>query len=194
MCGRFFVDAKNREIDRLLEALPPCSPAVRLGEVFPTQIALTLILKNQRIMPMAMSWGFPRRDGKGSIINARAESALNKPMFSKALRHNPLVVPVTGFYEWKSASGQKRKEKFLFSPADSSLLYLAGFWSEFEDDQGIISPHFTILTCDADAFMREWHDRMPVTIQASELKTWLEGKNRQEFLDRCVSALAVIKD
>lgn len=182
MCGRFFVDAKNREIDRLIESLSPDSPPVSFGEVFPTNNALVINLGNNSPAPQSMVWGLPRWDKKGAIINARSETALEKPMFRDALLNRPLVIPASGFYEWKKADGCG-KEKYFFS-AREPLLYMAGFWKEMKDDLGEVRPYFTILTTAANAAMSGYHDRMPVLLREEEKLPWLYGENRKIILSR----------
>lgn len=182
MCGRFFLDAKNREIDRLLEALPAGEPPVRRGEVFPADMALTLAHEGGSVRPRAMRWGFPAGNAKGVIINARSETALSRPMFSMALRRHPAVIPATGFYEWQALAGSKRK--LLFGHADGSPLYLAGFWDSFADGHGCNSRRFTILTTAANDSVRFCHDRMPVLLGKDECEPWLEGRNLLDVLRR----------
>lgn len=191
MCGRFFVDAKNREIDRLLESLPSDSPPVKLGEVFPTDFALVMSCENREIAARAMSWGFPRWNAKGVVFNARAESALEKPFFRKSLLERPLAVPGSGFYEWKSDPGQKRKDKYLFK-GDAPVLYLAGFWNVFSEVD-IPRRCFTILTTAANESMMPFHDRMPVLLHADEVQLWLEGKDREGFMRRIPFAVRAEK-
>ncbi|MBD5641472.1 MAG: SOS response-associated peptidase, partial [Desulfovibrio sp.] len=93
MCGRFDIDLSNRDIDRYVSQLPCGSPPPKQGEIFPGNNALTLIMRDGAVSPESMSWGFPRRDGKGVVFNARAETALQKPMFRQALIHYPAVIP-----------------------------------------------------------------------------------------------------
>lgn len=184
MCGRFFLDAKNREIDRLLEELPLEGAPVKTGEVFPTETALVLAKEKGQIKPEAMSWGFPRHDAKGVVFNARSESALHKPFFARALINHPAIIPVSGFYEWKEEPGQKKKIKYLFYDRSGDLLYLAGFWKTFSDSGGLKVPCFTILTKDANQFMRPYHSRMPVLLDRKDLSSWLDGTDRRGTLER----------
>lgn len=176
MCGRFFVDAKNREIDRLLESLPPDSPPVKLGDVYPSESALVLRMERDKVAPQAMRWGFPHYDGKGVIFNTRAETAPVKPMFADSFSRRPVAVPCNGFYEWQSVSGHKRKNKYLFRQNDGSLLWLAAFWKLFSP-HGCAQPlaHFIILTREANSFMRHYHNRMPVLLDYDEVVLWLNG-------------------
>jgi putative SOS response-associated peptidase YedK len=109
-----------------------------------------------------MSWGFPKWDGKGVIINAKSETVREKKMFSKPFDGQRCVIPSTGFYEWRAADGLK--EKFRFNAAGSKMLYMAGVFS----DGG-----FVILTRAANEFVSDVHNRMPVVLYKNELARWL---------------------
>lgn len=193
MCGRFLVDAKNREIDRLLEALPPDSPPVKLGDIYPTDTTLALALENGEGMPKAMAWGFPAPGGKGVIFNARAESALTKPMFANSLRARPAAIPANGFYEWQAVAGRKRKNKYFFSSEDGKILYLAGFWNNFPRGARAPAAHFTILTTMANESISPYHSRMPVLVAAGEVGAWLRGENLHSVLARAPVELCAEK-
>ena len=57
-----------------------------------------------------MGWGFPRFDGRGLLINARAETAAERRTFRECVLHRRCVIPAKGFWEWN-----KFKEKFSLS-------------------------------------------------------------------------------
>lgn len=192
MCGRFFVDAKNREIDRLLAMLPEDAPAVKLGDVYPSDRALVLRRREGEIVAEAMSWGFPRREGKGLIINARGETVNEKPTFKFAARKNPLAIPASGFYEWESVVGQKGKNKYLFKKADEGILYLAGFWRAYEEEDAA-KRRFVILTETANADVSFCHERMPVLLGEKEIRGWLWGEYARESLNANFPALLAVK-
>lgn len=186
MCGRFNLNGSAKEVLSILEELShePGADAVKTGEIFPTDIVPVLTQTEGAVRPEAMVWGFPRWDNKGVIFNARAETALSKPLFRNALLHYPAVVPTTGFYEWKTTLGQRKKIKYLFSDPQAEVLYLAGFFNFFNEKYGPVPRRFTILTTDANASMAAYHNRMPVLIRHSEREAWLSGCRLESFLNR----------
>lgn len=188
MCGRFDIDLSNKDIDRYVSQLPAGSPPLKQGEIFPTNNALTLIMHDGKPTPAAMAWGFPRWDGKGVLFNARAETALQKPMFKKALLQFPAVIPASGFFEWKQDPDTALKEKFRFTAPEGRLLYLAGIWNLFPNEGA--PNRFTILTTAANSSMLPYHSRMPVLLQPNELELWLNGAIRNEVLARTPEGVA----
>ena len=77
MCGRYYIDSDEPAMGTMLSALSPEAP-IHGGEVFPSNMA-PVITRHGELTTML--WGFPRFDGKGLIINARSETAAEKPMF-----------------------------------------------------------------------------------------------------------------
>ena len=64
-----------------------------------------------------MKWGYQLPSTL--VINARAETALEKPLFRESVRSRRCLIPSTGFYEW---DGQKRKYLFTL-PGEGVTLY-----------------------------------------------------------------------
>ena len=184
MCGRYYIDTeeenvKTRAILAELERRRlPMSDQVRVGEVYPSQIA-PVILSEDAVGPTVrpMKWGFPRVGG-GMVINSRSEKADYTPMFQRAVRERRCLVPVSWFFEWRRNSGVKTKDKFAFSLQEAQkgeLMYLAGVYGQFLGGfEGTGYDGFAILTREADEQMNPYHDRMPVILQDERLKkAWL---------------------
>lgn len=189
MCGRFDVDARDPQIRELAAKLSSPGMAVKLGEVFPGNLAMGITPENGVAAVRPFHWGFPKKESKGLIINARAESALQKPMFAAALKKHPIAIPATGFYEWRPNPETMRKDKFLFSIPNEDVFYLAAFARLFED--GSAPEAFVILTTEANASMLPYHHRMPVLLTAQEVDVWLKGERAGDFFNRPQPGLEV---
>ena len=112
MCGRYsLAPEQSKEIAQIVAEVQARfgAASIHTGEIFPTNAAPILLPDGQKMTPKPMTWGFPSFKGKGVIINARGETALDKPMFRRSLLERRCIVPTTGFYEW---DGQKRKYHF----------------------------------------------------------------------------------
>jgi len=107
MCGRYLIDDEAyADILQILHDLNAAQDRINMdniskGEVFPTNIAPVFVRDGVE----AVKWGFPHWKNSGVIINARAETALEKKMFGKPLRERRCVVPSSGFYEWGHSCG-----------------------------------------------------------------------------------------
>lgn len=160
MCGRYtFYDNENEELAALLRQMQNIDE-IKTGEIFPTNKAPII---GQSRQPEAVTWGFPNFRNKGVIINARAETAPEKPMFRSSLFERRCVIPSSGFFEWDS-----EKQKHLFTLPGEKVLYMAGFWNEFQGEK-----RFVILTTAPNDSIVNIHNRMPVVLPKSKVGRWL---------------------
>jgi len=70
------------------------------------------------------------------MINARAETVASKPAFRRAFATRRCIVPVDGFYEWKSIPGQKRKQPYFIHRPDGEPYAFAGLWEQWHGTLG----------------------------------------------------------
>jgi putative SOS response-associated peptidase YedK len=110
------------------------------------------------------------------LINARSETAAEKPSFRSALRRRRCLVAADGFYEWAPPARGRRgpKQPYLFRSRDGSLLAIAGLWEQWRDPEGPLLETCTLLTTEANAAVREVHDRMPVLLDPDDFGAWLD--------------------
>lgn len=141
-----------------------------------------------------MNWGlipswFKDSDYKeiaSMTLNARVETIDEKASFKHLIHRQECIVPSTGFFEWKTI-GKEKIPYFIHSAADS-IFSMAGLYDLWLDPAlGTVRKTFTILTCPANELMAEIHNtkkRMPVILDSSQEKLWLEGNlNPKEFID-----------
>lgn len=170
MCGRYSLAPE--ESGEIMEIVRQAQDRIKTGEIFPTNAVPVMIEAGEEILPEVMEWGYPRFQGKsGQIINARSETAAERPMFRKSLYERRCVFPTTGFFEWGLMPDGK-KQKYRFNLPGSRALYLAGLWNEFAGERKCV-----ILTTAANASMEGIHDRMPVVLTRTELEAWIRDTN-----------------
>lgn len=174
MCGRYYVsDDTAREMEKMVRYMDRKLAIYRSGDVSPSGMATVLMQPENSLAAVDMKWGFPGYDGKSLLINARAESVLEKQTFQESVHRRRCVIPAGGFYEWN-----KKKEKFTFQRTDQAhLLFMAGCYNLYDGEK-----RFVILTTQANASMAPVHERMPLILEKSEMESWLSD-------DGCVEAL-----
>lgn len=180
MCGRYYVDDDTaREIEKLVRQVDERLKETKAGDICPTQMAPILVEEQGKLTCKWQRWGMlmpGEKDNAGKIlINARAETAVERPIFRENLKTHRIVIPAAGFYEWNRA-----KEKNRFYRKEDKLLFMAGLYGHYEDGE-----RFAILTTAANESMQPVHDRMPLILDRSEVAAWLkDGDNTKLFLGK----------
>jgi putative SOS response-associated peptidase YedK len=141
--------------------------------IAPTQSAPIIYLELGQEKFAAAQWGLlgdlgAKAANKYSTINARIESAADKPMFKQAWQQRPCIVPASGYFEWK-AYGTQRQPYFI-DDAENDFLWLAGLWDPATATRPLC---FTVLTTAANASLEKIHDRMPVLLTPQQAQLWL---------------------
>ncbi len=108
-------------------------------------------------------------------MNARLETAAEKPAFREAWRQRRALVPVTSFFEHQHREPDQKIPFRLFLPA-RRLFYLAALW---EPPVSTAEPTFTIGTVEARGEPRRVHNsrqRMPLILDEISGLAWLRGE------------------
>lgn len=176
MCGRFTLTVDPEQLATAfgLTTVPDFEPRYNVA---PTQDALVITAERSDVAQF-MRWGLIPSWSKDAamgakLINARSETAAEKPSFRTALRKRRCIVPISGFFEWQ-AQGSGKQPFYITSP-ESSVLALAGLWESWRDPaSGQDVRTFTILTTAANEFMRAFHERMPVILHPEDRAVWMD--------------------
>lgn len=181
MCGRYTLTRTSlRAVAEALEADVDAADEAAYRpryNVAPTDVAWIVVHEGGRRRIAAARWGFPqeygpRRDDPVGLINARAETAADKPTFRDAFVRGRCGVITDGFFEWGGAKGHR--QALWFHTPRRELLILGGLWRErVDDDTGECERRFTVLTTEANAVVSPAHSRMPAILPASTLGRWL---------------------
>lgn len=174
VCGRYYVDDETaREIEKLVKEIDDRARWDRLtGDIHPTQEAPVLVGRQNQVKLAWQRWGFSGFQGKGVIFNSRSETALHKRMFRESIQRRRAVIACTWFYEWNKA-----KEKVAFFRKDSPVLFMAGFFNTFGEEE-----RFVILTTAANSSVAPVHDRMPLILERDEIRDWILDDEKFEAM------------
>ena len=116
-------------------------------------------------------------DFGAKTINARSETASQKPAFRAAFRYKRCLIPADGFYEW-AGSGRK-KQPFFIHLENRKPFAFAGLWESWTGADGSVLETCTILTTEANEKLSKLHHRMPVILPQDSYADWLNpAENR----------------
>ncbi len=127
---------------------------------------------------------------KYSLINAKGEEITEKRSYAEPFKARRLIVPLSGFFEWKRDG--KIKRPFAIHLKDQKIMSVAGVWEEWRSKDGEVIDSFSIITISANSYMEEIHNRMPVILDAKDEARWMNPENSdikalQDLLKSCPS-------
>lgn len=192
MCGRFTQLRSWAELHELLDLIgAPLNLRPRYNVAPSQDVAVARATGEGRTLAM-LRWGlipgWARDPTIGhKLINARSETAAEKPSFRSAFRHRRCLIPADGFYEWQRRAGTR--QPWLFGLRDGAPMIFAGLWERWTVPEGAAltgslaerSPGeavetCTILTTAANPTVAPVHGRMPVILAPDAWDAWLAGE------------------
>jgi putative SOS response-associated peptidase YedK len=196
MCSQYTLKTTTDQIFNELTAFEPglsvSTPkqTIQLDHrYFPSSIAPVLVLDRNylKLTPMKFSlvpsWS---KDSKVKFAthNARIETILDKPTWSKPFESKHCVIPLTGFFE-SVYDGPLQGNVIQFQDPDQGVLYAAGiydFWTDLEENEKSFFS-FSILTREPSPFiLKHGHDRTPIFLQKSFVSKWLNLKMEDKVM------------
>ena len=189
MCCRYYLKENDPELAPLLEAamksqLMPRfqkvhpAPLVRSGEVFPTSL-VAAVASDRQMKPAVfpMVWGYTVQGRTAPIVNARVETAYEKPTFQDAWKKHRCAIPASWYFEWQHLPTENGRDtvktKYAIQPANASITWLCGLY-RIEN----CLPVFVILTSEASEDVAHIHDRMPVILPKGAIREWVNPNAR----------------
>ena len=177
MCGRVTQFSRWEEIVRSL-GVPLVSASPRYN-ISPGTPLLSLRREQGHLLAEPLFWGFTpawaaSEAGDAGHANARVEGIFEKPTFRDAARQRRCLVPVDGYYEWKTEG--RLKTPYYFRAADGGPLAFAGLWSLQVVPGGPPRRSLCLLTVAPNREAGEVHSRMPVLLPTDRRNDWLSER------------------
>jgi len=179
MCGRFTLQTPPGDLVRIFDAGDAPELTARYN-IAPTQtIPIVRTPGSDRRREIALvHWGLIPSWAKdpaigNRLINARSETAGDKPSFRSAFKHRRCLVPADGFYEWQKSG--KLKRPFHIRMKDPGPFAIAGLWESWRDPAGNSVESCTLLTTGPNELVGKIHDRMPVILDPKDYEFWLDS-------------------
>ncbi|MEP7323683.1 MAG: SOS response-associated peptidase [Saprospiraceae bacterium] len=180
MCGRSSLTKTEKELEERFQAsfytedLERYNPIPNFN-VAPTHV-LPVIANQDPSHFRPMRWGlipFWAKDQKVGykMINARIETIEDKT-FGQALEKRRCIVPMDGFYEWKTTG--KKKKPYRIVVEHGKLFAVAGLWEKWKSPTGEVIESFTLITQPANKMMSSIHDRMPAILLPGQERLWID--------------------
>ena len=188
MCGRFVLEATWKELHDAFDLVrtndpPEIAPRYNIA---PTQPVLVVrpafgdVSKGREatfarwgLMP---SWVRDPADFP-TLINARGETAHEKPSFRAAMRHRRVLVPASGFYEWKANGKGRPKQPYYITPRDGGVVTFGGLMEHWSGPDGDEIPSAAIVTTGPNGTFGALHDRMPYVVPPDRRDAWMDVAN-----------------
>jgi len=182
MCGRFSLAKEAKAIQEALAMFDIDEMIRPRYNIAPTQPVVTVLnhavggTKNRTTFTQ---WGlipFWAKDPKiaYNLINARSETAHEKPSFKGPFKRKRCILIADGYYEWKKVTGSSVKQPVYYKMKDHVPFALAGLWDEWHDGGGGLHMTSTILTCRPNDLAQLVHARMPCILRADDYEAWLD--------------------
>ena len=172
MCGRYHMGdgATSEELQEIIHAMNRGAYDGEIkttGEIFPTDVVPVIASNRSRkpaVFPMA--WGYTLPNGR-RVINARSETAKDRPLFRDGMTHRRCAIPASHYFEW--THGGAVRDKYAIRPEADSAIYMAGLYRLEQ-----CMPTFVILTRAPSKAVSFLHDRMPVLLSREQIPAWID--------------------
>lgn len=195
MCTRYFLSPSTPELKKIIEAVKITPLSRRFiyrgnsikteGEIRPTDVVPVLAPNprgEQTVYPMKWGYTNPHKGGN-LLLNAKSETAYQKPTFKYDWLNHRCIIPATYYFEWEHLRGNdgttKVGDRYMIQPKNEYVTWLCGLY-RIEDN----FPTFVVLTREPSKDIEKIHDRMPLILPSSLIGEWIrQGSNPRNVIE-----------
>jgi putative SOS response-associated peptidase YedK len=185
MCGRFVLaaDASTLQQEFNLKQMPDIQARYNIAPSQPVPVITshqpeTLTHVTWGLVP---SWVDDPNNSTYKMINARSETAADKPAYRGPFRNRRCLIPANGFYEWTQGNGKHKQPHYIYLN-DTNVFAFAGLWDVWQGSDGSEIWSCTIMTTEAADSIEHLHHRMPVILEADARDIWLDNSSQRDDL------------
>lgn len=191
MCGRFTLRHSQEEVVERFEISDLLFNLEPRYNIAPSQQVAAITAESDQRILSGFKWGlvpFWAKDPAvgNKMINARAETLIEKPAFRQALLKRRCLIPADGFYEWQQQSKGKNKQPIYLRLRSQELFAFAGLWEEWQDPESATPLRScTIITIQPNELISQFHHRMAAILPRELESNWLDGsiKDAKELIN-----------
>lgn len=178
MCGRYTLTADAESIQLAFKLDDNDGWTEPRFNIAPTQQVAVITDRDPKTLSL-MRWGLVpswAKDPKigNRMINARSETAAEKPSFRTAFKRRRCLIPADGYYEWTKKG--KKKIPMYIQHAEREIFAFAGLWDGWKNLDGDWLQTCAILTTEANEKVRPIHHRMTVILEPEDYELWLSPR------------------
>lgn len=179
MCSRYSITTKAEELEKRFK-IEVDDRFVQRYNAAPTQLLPVVTSESPQgfsFFYWGMSPGFSKNKALSpKFFNFKSETIAEKLSQKNALMHRRCLIPADGYFEWKQV-GKRAKVPYRISLNSGEAFAFAGIWEEFEDEEDRPVHTFSIVTTLANEAIKGISDRMPVILNPSSEKIWMNEKS-----------------
>jgi putative SOS response-associated peptidase YedK len=177
MCGRFTLTVNTSRLQETFPDLEIPEGIQPRYNISPSQ-PVAVVPNDGKNRLDFFTWGLIPSWAKdpsigNRLINARAETLMEKPSFRTAFRRRRCLVLADGFYEWHQEPDRRGKTPMHIKLNDGRPFAFAGLWESWNSPDGSLILSTTIVTTQPNELMENIHNRMPVILPQSAHELWL---------------------
>lgn len=175
MCGRYTLLGDQLDILNEFDLDEPIADYHESYNVAPGQNVLAIIHDGKKKRAGYLRWGLVPSWAKDpkigyKMINARSESAHEKPSFKQLMAQKRCLIIADSFYEWKKTGEVKVPKRIQVEGRD--YFAFAGLWDKWVQEDKVLFT-CTILTKESQGFMKDIHHRTPIILSKETEDTWI---------------------
>ncbi|WP_447043192.1 SOS response-associated peptidase [Vreelandella sp. H-I2] len=182
MTGRLHV--QNLPLTRLLPTLESTDSLIESPNLAPRRPISAIRLEQGEYRLSSLFWGLtpPWLEVLDYAPHcARAETLASRAMFRDAFSSRRCVIPVSGFYLWKTQP--RSKQPYLVIQVLRAPLLLGALWCRYHTTLTAFTDSAALITVPANLLLSPLTDRLPVVIPSHALTAWLDPNTDSETLN-----------